>query len=984
MAASPIALTEFLARVRARGLGVGLREQLAVGRLLERFDDPDLDVLCAALTSLVARNPAEAAVVREEFHLCFEPAEGPPVPPEPVDGDELTLFQRAARWIVSRWRLRWITWAAVSLAVVAIAGLVAHRLIPDPVVSIEKVPPIPSGQHEPDLQLPTPPPVVNRTREALAAGGAAVLAFLVVYGVRTRREAGRRGRAEWAAATSRLPRPRDYPLNIGPLSPPLSAVVLDDVATLLGRRLSTETPGRTLDVERTLDRTLRAGLAPHFVLRAPRALASLVVLEDVSDSMHAYAPLIAYVLDGLSARGVPLERWRFDTNASRVWRASDGVSISLKQLTWLRSENAVLIVSDGLGVLDGRTLEESSWVPLLRGWRSRAWLHPAGDPSAWHAGVKRVPCTVRPLTEQGLFAAARDLIRAEAGAAPSDLSREVSERPVVPLDVERMSWLLTVAQRYEPELGESLRQRFAPEIPRAAVAEALHASRRVEPLQVGPDASEVHAFMVEILNASRPDPGSFAFQRWQLERAAHGLYVDGTREDSLATLATLAAGPAGPGVEDRLSRMGVPGAPSARRFEGEPLPKGLPERLRRDVIKPIARRARRSGFTEGDDDVRGASRWVFPTFAEVIVGVVAASLVVSCARWMGPLVVDKIPPSLWLYDLSLTTESQSAPALRLAPRDQLPSGSPRPPNRVDLYRGERKLTTLDLGTSGVATYLPKDDERGASFHAQASLSTGTVALSQSVPVPALAAQQITRPVPDVRGMLLPKARALVEQQGLRIGFVKRVQRSSVAKTDDPLTRAPAGTVFGQHPAAGTAVAAGTAIDIDVLDETQTQQVDTVPSLIGKSVDIAAKLLASRGMSLGRITDESAYQENAPIQRGQPHSGIVVSQDPAAGQPARKGLSVNVVVRAQEASEVVVPKLIGLTLQNATTALMRAGLQLGAVHRGAEAKKAAASKAPQTDEVVVDQQPAAGTRVRRGSAVDVVVRSNAQGASARRS
>jgi serine/threonine-protein kinase len=88
--------------------------------------------------------------------------------------------------------------------------------------------------------------------------------------------------------------------------------------------------------------------------------------------------------------------------------------------------------------------------------------------------------------------------------------------------------------------------------------------------------------------------------------------------------------------------------------------------------------------------------------------------------------------------------------------------------------------------------------------------------------------------PDVTGMSEEDARARLEDAGLAVGT-----RSPVA--DD----AAAGTVVGQHPEAGEAVAEGSAVDLAV---SLGARADSAPGVLGRPVDEAVRLLAEAGFA----------------------------------------------------------------------------------------------------------------------------------------
>jgi len=95
------------------------------------------------------------------------------------------------------------------------------------------------------------------------------------------------------------------------------------------------------------------------------------------------------------------------------------------------------------------------------------------------------------------------------------------------------------------------------------------------------------------------------------------------------------------------------------------------------------------------------------------------------------------------------------------------------------------------------------------------------------------------------------------------------------------------------------------------------------------------------------------------------AGNVISENPAAGTPVAPGSAVNLVVSSGPAP-VAVPNVVGQTQAAATTAIQNAGLVLGTV------TTASSNNVPAGN--VISENPAAGTPVAPGSAVNLVVSS----------
>lgn len=125
-------------------------------------------------------------------------------------------------------------------------------------------------------------------------------------------------------------------------------------------------------------------------------------------------------------------------------------------------------------------------------------------------------------------------------------------------------------------------------------------------------------------------------------------------------------------------------------------------------------------------------------------------------------------------------------------------------------------------TAPAGTVLGTDPEAGATVRSAEQV----VLLVSTGPVRTTA--------PDVSGMSEEDARARLSDAGLAVGT-----RSPVA--DD----AAAGTVVGQHPEAGEAVAEGSAVDLAV---SLGARADSAPGVLGRPVDEAVRLLAEAGFA----------------------------------------------------------------------------------------------------------------------------------------
>ena len=705
--ASP--LSDLLAVLRERGLPIGVREHLTVGRLFERWENPDPASLRAALAAVLARSPEEVRLVRETFdELYGRPRANPETVRSPAGPRPLP-------------RQRWGRIAGLLLASFLFASSLAKEK-PQPVV----VPHAPT----PATHSATQPPAIFETfpktdwsRALSVAAGGALLALLWLYGTRLQRHAGGLARRLWRCELDVLPRPYGYKLALDRLAPALPAGVLDQAARLLGRA-PTSPRADDLDVDRSLDDTMRAGLAPQIVLRERSSPEVLLVLQDTASEMRPWRRAVQQLLDGLAARGVPLDVWRFHADANHVYRNPGRDGVSLARLAHLRAGSPLLVISTGEGAAIGRDGRLAAWVETLLAWDRRAWLHPVTDAAYWRPQLRKVSTDIWPLTPGGVLTAARHL-----AAVPSTLRARFPvfpDRPVVPLDVDRLRWLLSVTSQRDPDLVELLRQRFFPQIPSAALLEALDAPPLPQQPGSRPAPAEVHAFLADLLAASQPEPGSAAHARWLLDRAIHEIQVPARRERGLRQLQDLAAGPLAIEVEQAVGR--------------------LPDRQPRQLLKAIRKQAIEEGLAVVAG--QGRWRWRWPDGFEWSLALLCGLLLAfGLGRWF----VKQEPVELvTLYTLEVVDPPGPGPVYLRATR------SAGAPTTAALYQQDRKWVDLRFGSTLDGMIL-KDGDRGKWYYLRAWMGSdrdrlavsNSVLVNQKEPVRATTnSPEVSRPRPS--------------------------------------------------------------------------------------------------------------------------------------------------------------------------------------------------------------------------------------------
>ncbi len=162
--------------------------------------------------------------------------------------------------------------------------------------------------------------------------------------------------------------------------------------------------------------------------------------------------------------------------------------------------------------------------------------------------------------------------------------------------------------------------------------------------------------------------------------------------------------------------------------------------------------------------------------------------------------------------------------------------------------------------------------------------------------------------------------------------------------------APKSTVLSQNPTAGTSVAPGTSVTLDV---SAGQQRSTIPSLVGLTRSDAEAALRKAGLQLGQVQEQPSDSAR----------GLVVESKPAEGQVVPSATRVDLVVSAGP-SELTMPDVVGRDLESAAAFIAQLGLI------SAPAEYDPTSTLPRG--TVVGQSPAAGTAIAAGTTVTLRV------------
>src|SRR6185295_462666 len=227
---APLPLSDLLELLRERKLEIGVREHLTVGRLLSRWDDPDTASLREALAAVLARNPEEVEKVRVAFdELYCRPVQEPAPPPPPKEAQKRPSLRRFALMVA----------AAVLLGLVVSVLLWPRLELPDPQPIASRGPsqaPRETTQRPPRPSISAVYSLPDRWRVLAGAVGVAGGLLLGLYRVRLRRAAERAARRRWHEELAELPEPQGYEIGLGDVAPPFPSAILEEAASLLGRR----------------------------------------------------------------------------------------------------------------------------------------------------------------------------------------------------------------------------------------------------------------------------------------------------------------------------------------------------------------------------------------------------------------------------------------------------------------------------------------------------------------------------------------------------------------------------------------------------------------------------------------------------------------------------------------------------------------------------------------------------------------------------
>nr|WP_258806109.1 PASTA domain-containing protein [Pseudarthrobacter sp. NS4] len=190
-------------------------------------------------------------------------------------------------------------------------------------------------------------------------------------------------------------------------------------------------------------------------------------------------------------------------------------------------------------------------------------------------------------------------------------------------------------------------------------------------------------------------------------------------------------------------------------------------------------------------------------------------------------------------------------------------------------------------------------------------------------------------IPEVANKTVAQAQQLLSDAGYR-------STTSDVFDDD----VPTGLVVGSEPEAGTEIRKYQPVSLFV---SKGPQLFPLPELTGGTLEEAKDSLNAAGMALGAVTEE--FNEEAA-------AGVVLSQEPAAGTPARRGTPVGMAV-SKGPQPIQVPSVVGQDEAAAVDAIEGVGLT-------AEVAREEVFHRNIPEGAVVSQTPASGTLTRGGT------------------
>lgn len=161
--------------------------------------------------------------------------------------------------------------------------------------------------------------------------------------------------------------------------------------------------------------------------------------------------------------------------------------------------------------------------------------------------------------------------------------------------------------------------------------------------------------------------------------------------------------------------------------------------------------------------------------------------------------------------------------------------------------------------------------------------------------------------PNFKNMTLEEAQQAAEEYDIKIKKGEEVVSEDVEK----------GRIVSQDPEAGTKIKTGSTIKVNIsigLGD------GDVPDLTGKMENEVEAYLKAVGFKLGNVTSKPSEEPE----------GTVIDQTPEPGTEAEKGTAIDIVISDGSKAKAIMPFVTGMTLNEASSAILNAGLTVGTV------------------------------------------------------
>lgn len=196
-------------------------------------------------------------------------------------------------------------------------------------------------------------------------------------------------------------------------------------------------------------------------------------------------------------------------------------------------------------------------------------------------------------------------------------------------------------------------------------------------------------------------------------------------------------------------------------------------------------------------------------------------------------------------------------------------------------------------------------------------------------------------IPDLKGKTVAEATEVLESLGLELEEGDLVFDSLYEE----------GKIVSQSPKAGAHGKKGKIITVSI---SKGSKEGTVPNIVGKSYADAVYLIKEYGYEIGEVTvGESSLPKDT-----------VIEQTPRGGDEAKTGTVIRFVVSSGSEDPIVMPKVIGMSLEKAKETLVGEGLVVGTITEENSDKY--------EDGVIMAQEVEPGDFVEKGATVDLTL------------